>query len=80
MKLNVPSLHVWGALDEIVRPEYSQTLSGLFDESKRVQHIHNGGHMIPSDKTSRAIISRFVLDRYDEMMDGDDSWWLRAAL
>lgn len=63
--LCTPSLHVWGSRDEMVPPHLSEQLLKCFMEEKRHAHTHDGGHYVPSDRQSRLVVSKFVLDVFD---------------
>lgn len=79
--IKVPSLHVMGMNDEMVPFVLSEKLSDCFDDSvtAKVQHTFQGGHLIPSDKISRSVVSNFVLNCYDDIFfDNQDK--VKASL
>jgi len=54
----IPSLHLYGRNDTLVKPAYSQELSSYFKES--VAFEHKGGHFVPTDSESKKVIRKFL--------------------
>lgn len=88
--IDVASLHVWGKSDKFVKSDLSEELVEKFQMKRRHTHVHEGGHYMPSDKHTRNIVCRFVLQMFDtaceceeKVVEEDDDGnvgWLRAAL
>lgn len=57
-KINIPSLHIYGSLDEFITPFKSERATKLFYNPE--VYIHPGKHFIPSSKQDVEIISNFM--------------------
>ena len=55
LHLSMPTLHVAGSRDKIVRPETSARLLQLCAEDNRTYHEHQGGHVVHSGSASLAV-------------------------
>jgi predicted esterase len=56
----LPSLHCFGEADRSVPEERSRLLASSFASAASVQHVHAGGHAIPSDAAFRTAAKDFV--------------------
>lgn len=54
----VPSLHMFGKSDTIMPNERSLALAQRYQGS--IVHVHDGGHVVPSDPDSLDVLRRFV--------------------
>jgi predicted esterase len=54
----LPTLHLIGAVDQIVAPETSLALAARFQRAEVV--MHRGGHIVPSDHSSSAKVASFL--------------------
>ena len=54
----LPTLHVMGESDALVPLESSRTVAARFSAGR--EHVHAGGHGVPSDKEFRALLKEFV--------------------
>jgi hypothetical protein len=57
-KIDLPSLHIWGALDEYIEPKRSENVSKLFLNSETYEH--KGKHFIPTSKDDLEIYLGFL--------------------
>lgn len=63
--IKIPSLHIYGALDELIPHQASHDLFEKFDESTRSVYVHSKGHLVPGDAASRRAVAKFVLSFAD---------------
>ncbi|KAG8464790.1 hypothetical protein KFE25_010158 [Diacronema lutheri] len=56
--LRMPSLHLYGERDKLVKPTSSEELARLFDSP--TVHIHPGGHSFPQTQPSLDIVAEFL--------------------
>jgi predicted esterase len=66
----LPSLHVYGTHDTIVRPRQGIKLAALFSEDRRVCVEHEGGHVVAEDAISLRAYSAFFEARGREGITG----------
>jgi predicted esterase len=57
----VRSLHVVGKADDIVEPDRSMRVLGIFHSAELVEH--EKGHLVPSDKHVRDAIKAFIMQQ-----------------
>ena len=58
MKLNISSLHIWGARDVLVPPKQSQTVMQSYHNP--ASHEHDGGHHVPMKAASISAYTSFI--------------------
>ena len=58
--IRLPSLHVWGTSDAMVKPEWSEALLQLFSVETRKIYVHPGGHVVPQRRSDRDSVVEFV--------------------
>jgi len=63
--VHIPSLHIIGEDNKVVRPEESMELLGRFTQPQL--HLHPHGHCIPQAKNDFETIGRFLLKRAEEL-------------
>eukprot|EP00962_Isochrysis_galbana_P017390 scaffold5005_cov98-Isochrysis_galbana.AAC.4 len=65
---SLPSLHVYGAKDTIIRPRQGIKLAALFTDEQRVSVEHEGGHVVAHDPASLRAYSNFFEARGREAL------------
>lgn len=59
LKINIPSLHIYGENDSVVNPNRSIELINKFNDA--IIYKHNGHHILPTNKTLKNILSEFII-------------------
>jgi predicted esterase len=62
--IQLPSLHVIGEADKIVKPHTSAKLEALFEPSTRTTHRHQGGHVFHSSETATKVYRQFFQEQH----------------
>ncbi|XP_055588232.1 esterase AAEL000016 [Uranotaenia lowii] len=60
-KVQIPSLHIFGAADEIIPKDMSQALAQTFNEPQLL--IHSGGHFLPAQAAQKQTYVDFFRER-----------------
>lgn len=60
--LTIPSLHIYGTNDKIITPEMSEKLATVFEEEKRIEVLHSGGHFFPASSQQKQQYIDFMRD------------------
>ncbi|GMI55450.1 hypothetical protein ScalyP_jg3442 [Parmales sp. scaly parma] len=63
--VDIPTLHIIGETNNVVRPEESMALLSRF--IKPQLHLHPHGHLVPQSKLDFEVIGRFLLGRAQEL-------------
>ncbi|VDM80526.1 unnamed protein product [Strongylus vulgaris] len=58
LKLNIPSLHIYGSNDQVVAYTNSEKLQTMFSDS--VSIVHDGGHFIPTMTKYKDVAIKFL--------------------
>jgi len=66
-KVTIPTLHVVGFGDRVIRKHLSEDLFGLFDQPDKI--FHQGGHYVPATSRQKFAYYRF-LHKVGQMRDG----------
>jgi hypothetical protein len=59
----IPSLHSYGASDEIICPAQSIKLASLFGSTNKTTIEHSGGHGVPVGAANKKIFKEFILEQ-----------------
>ena len=81
LSIKSPSLHVWGASDEIITSRRSKSLAADYfglgaDNSSAVFLEHTGGHLVPRDKHIRDGFQDFLHSRRGSILAVE--WWYQS--
>eukprot|EP00967_Tisochrysis_lutea_P105393 scaffold160644_cov30-Tisochrysis_lutea.AAC.1 len=65
---DLPSLHVYGERDTIVKPRQGRKLEALFTTEGRTTVVHEGGHVVAADTASLRAYNMFFEERRREIV------------